>query len=658
MLGPRVHALLVVAALVVTAGLAGLSLRTDSATFDEPFHLAAGYAALTQADYRLSPDHPPLGRIWAALPLLFVDPHWPPPDDPAWLAADCNAFAIRWLFGTENRHHFIVLGRCLMVVLLLATVAATYATARHLYGPAAALVALALAALDPTLLAHGRLITTDLPITLANTLVLLTVARLLERVSWPRLLAAAGAVAVLPGTKMSWPVVLPALAVMAAVAVFRRAPLELAGRSSAVGPTPAGPRPLVRPAERVPTVLALVGVLGLAAWGGIWAAYQGQSTILPSPPPGPVPAEVQERMQQTQARLEQDWQIALLDPATGRPRTDPVTRGLVAAAEYHLLPDAYVFGLARVRFLTGQRYAYLCGAYSTTGWASYFPIALLIKTPLATLLLAAAGLAALALRRVPVRSPLLLLGILGFWAVHGLSSMTAHLNIGHRHLLPLYPLLCVLAGGAVAWLGGRGPRVVLGMLLLWLAGANLSTFPHYLAYFNEVVGGRSRGHLYLADSNLDWGQDLLRLAAWARTHPDEPLKLAYFGSVPPPAYVPCRSLPSHFDWAPRADLDAGTYVVSVTQLLGVYDPEIRRGYWTARSRAAYESLGRIATSTPEPGEPPEKAQLREQAAVEFAELRYKRLLSRLADRVPDERIGAGLFVFRLTARDVAELTRP
>jgi len=696
--------------LLVAAVLAVLSLRTDSATFDEPFHLAAGYAALTQADYRLSPDHPPLGRIWAALPLLFVDAHWPSPDDPDWVAADCNALAIRWLFGHENRHHFIVLGRGMMVALLLATLAATYATARQLYGPAAALLALALAALDPTLLAHGRLVTTDLPLTLVNALVLLTVARLLEHVSWPRLIAAVLAVAALPATKMSWPVVLPALALMAAAAVLRRAPLQVAGRlpterpwradpaagrsragapaspagepgsragapatpESAAGPAPPGRRPeeplppdppigprlVVRRAQRAPTVVALVAVLGLAAWGGIWAAYQGQSTILPSPPPGPVPTEVQERMNRTQSRLEQDWQIALLDTGTGRPRTDLLTRGLVAAAEYHLLPDAYIFGLARVRFLTGQRYAYLCGEYSTTGWASYFPIAFLIKTPVATLVLLAAGLAALLLRRVTVCSPVLLIGLLGFVAAHGASSVTANLNIGHRHLLPLYPVVCVLAGGAVAWFGRRGPRLAVAGLLIWLAGANLTTFPHYLAYFNELVGGRTRGHLYLADSNLDWGQDLFRLAAWARAHPDEPLKLAYFGSAPPPAYVPCRSLPSHFDWRPRAELDAGTYVVSATQLLGVYDPEIRRDYWTARNRAAYAELGRIAASVPEPGEPPDKTQLRAQAAAEFAELRYKRLLSRLADRPPDERVGAALFVYRLSARDVAELTRP
>ncbi len=656
--GPRAHACFVAAALLVAALLAVLSLRTDSATFDEPFHLAAGYAALTQSDYRLSPDHPPLGRIWAALPLLFVDAHWPSPDDPHWVAADCNALAIRWLFGHENRHHFIVLGRGMMVALLLATLAATYATARQLYGSAAALLALALAALDPTLLAHGRLVTTDLPLTLANALVLLTVARLLEHVSWPRLIAAALAVAALPTTKMSWPVVLPALALMAAAAVLRRAPLQVAGRPPSAGPAPAGPRLLVRPAERVPTVFALVGVLGLAAWGGIWAAYQGQSTILPSPPPGPVPTELQERMNRTQSRLEQDWQIALLDTATGRPRTDLLTRGLVAAAEYHLLPDAYIFGLARVRFLTGQRYAYLCGEYSTTGWASYFPIAFLIKTPVATLVLLAAGLAGLLLRRVTVRSPVLLIGLLGFVAAHGASSVTANLNIGHRHLLPLYPVVCVLAGGAVAWFGRRGPRLAVAGLLIWLAGANLTTFPHYLAYFNELVGGRTRGHLYLADSNLDWGQDLLRLAAWARAHPDEPLKLAYFGSAPPPAYVSCRSLPSHFDWQPRAALDAGTYVVSATQLLGVYDPEIRRDYWTARNRAAYAELGRIAASVPEPGEPPDKTRLRAQAAAEFAEMRYKRLLSRLADRPPDERVGAALFVYRLSARDVAELTRP
>ncbi|MCK4343559.1 MAG: glycosyltransferase family 39 protein, partial [Phycisphaerae bacterium] len=178
--------------LVVVAVLAVTSLVTDSPTFDEPFHLAAGLSYLKTGDFRLSPDHPPLARMWVAWPLLRADVEWPPPDNQAWIKTDNATFSVQWLFELNNKgHRFVLVGRCMMVVLLLATCLATYGLARTLFGPSAGLLALTLAALSPTLLAHGRLITTDLPITLCNVLVLLTFARLMRRITWPRLIAAA-----------------------------------------------------------------------------------------------------------------------------------------------------------------------------------------------------------------------------------------------------------------------------------------------------------------------------------------------------------------------------------------------------------------------------------------------------------------------------------
>jgi len=652
---PRLHYVAVSLLLVFTAVRAISSLIGDSVTFDEPFHLAAGVNAWRNADYRISPDHPPLGRMWAALPLLLMDYRWPDPNHKGWREADDAAFCVHWLFELNDAQRLIVPARCMMVVLLLGVCLATYALARLLFGPQAALLALLLACLSPTLLAHGRLVTTDMPVTFGVALSLLTVGWLLRRASWPRLIAAAVALAVTALTKYSWPLVLPALAVMLLGALFGRRPLEV--------PTPPGTtatgaplRHLVRRRQRASVLLGACAVIALVVWAGIWAGYRWQPTLL-APPPDDADPNAEAAFEETRQIMIALWEIAFYDP-TGRPRTGPLPALLQWAADHHVLPEGYVFGLARTLFFTAQRRAYLMGDYSDSGWRSYFPIAFLIKTPLATQLLILAGLAALFRRRMALRDGLLLAGVGTFIVLYAGYLIQGTVNIGHRHLLPLYPPLLALAGASAGWLTTRAGRGLIGVALAWLIVAHVRIHPHYLAYFNELVGGPANGHRFLADSNLDWGQDLLRLAAYARQHPSEPIKLAYFGSAPPTYYLPCEALPSYFPFRPVAELAPGTYVVSATQLVGVYDPELRPTFWTPDACRAYAQLARMAARVPAPEAPPELQAQHAQAAREYAELRAKRLIARLRERPADERIGYSLHVYRLTVADLDTLTRP
>ncbi len=660
----RLHFVLVPGLLVLTAVLAVTSLLTDSPTFDEPFHLAAGVSYLKTGDFRLSPDHPPLARLWAAWPLLLTDCRWPAADNEAWVKTDNATFAVHWLFELNDGQRLVVIGRCMMVILLLATCLTTYGLARTLCGPAAGLMALVLATLSPTLLAHGRLVTTDLPIALCNALVLLTFARLMRRITWPRLLVAALALTAASVTKFSWPLVLPALGVMAVVAIFGRRPIETAaGQPTAKddGPHsgPYGPKSqtlLTRRRDRAALLLGCGLFIGLTMWAGIWTCYGWRTTIIAPPSVDQDTPEVQARIEQTVAMIAADWNRAFHSP-DGTPRRGLLPTLLNVAADRRLLPDAYIFGLAKTLHFTGQRYAYLMGEYSDNGWRTYFPIAFAIKTPLATQLLLLAGIAAFVLRRARSRDDVLLIGLAVFATVYAIFMIRSQVNIGHRHLLPLYPVLFAIGGASAAWLTACVGRWLVGGALVWLLAATMWIHPNYLAYFNEIVGGPSRGFLYLADSNVDWGQDLLRLADYARRHPDQPIKLAYFGSAIPTRFVPCTALPSHFGFEPRAELSAGTYVVSATQLLGIYDPEIRDSFW-ADYGWAYRDLGRIASSIPSDDESPELRARRADAAREYADLRVKLLLNRLKVRPPDGRIGYSLLVYRLTGAEIEQLTGP
>ena len=170
-------------------------------------------------------------------------------------------------------------------------------------------------------------------------------------------------------------------------------------------------------------------------------------------------------------------------------------------------------------------------------------------------------------------------------AVYLAATATRGLQIGHRHLLPIYPFLFLAAGEAAAalarWRAPKGAWLA-AALGLWYAGGTLVQHPHHLAYFNELGGGPANGWRLLVDSNLDWGQDLKRLGEWARANHAGKLKLSYFGSADPGYYgIESEALPGytspHAARITREIRPGDTVVVSATNLQGVYlEPEDQR----------------------------------------------------------------------------------
>src|SRR6185295_8529389 len=175
-----------------------------------------------------------------------------------------------------------------------------------------------------------------------------------------------------------------------------------------------------------------------------------------------------------------------------------------------------------------------------------------VKTPLPLILLAAAALFFAFRSRAPRAEWFLWLPV----AIYTALTIAQRLNIGHRYLLPIYPFLCVAAGRAAARLvESRRARLAVGALLAWYAAGTLLLHPHYLAYFNETIGGPRHGYRWLVDSNLDWGQDLPGLAAYLREHHEENVKLSYFGIADPAYYgITAERLPG---FPPPAHMTAG-----------------------------------------------------------------------------------------------------
>jgi hypothetical protein len=242
----------------------------------------------------------------------------------------------------------------------------------------------------------------------------------------------------------------------------------------------------------------------------------------------------------------------------------------------HLPAHAYLLGLNHVAdHNAGGHSSYLLGMRSETGWWYYFPVVFAVKSTMAALaaagLLLAAGLWQ-AWKRQSI-SPMAL-GLALPPLLYFASSMTSGINIGMRHILPVYPFLYV---GAAAWLATRAnwrPGVtVLALIVALQMGECARITPDYLAFFNELAGGPGRGPEYLVDSNIDWGQDVKKLGLWLDAHTGKRrARVYYFGNAQMGYYgIDEMGYPKALDQKGWDEIDEYC-VANVTPLEGVYVP--------------------------------------------------------------------------------------
>ena len=172
--------------------------------------------------------------------------------------------------------------------------------------------------------------------------------------------------------------------------------------------------------------------------------------------------------------------------------------------------------------------------------------------------------------------------------VYGVSAIATNLNLGVRHVLPLYPFLFVALGIGVwrmmcrwAPLGG----LLALALLLGLVVESAMAWPNYIAFFNTPSGGSRGGVKLLSDSNLDWGQDLPLLRDWQEENPTRKLYLCYFGTADPRFYkLDFTNLPGGWPWMPETvpTQPGGVLAISATNLQGTY--------FGTQARDFYQSL--------------------------------------------------------------------
>ncbi len=536
-----------------------LSLRDKSGTFDETAHLPAGYLHLRFGDYSFNPSHPPLVKMLAAVPLLFMEVKMPPEGE---RFTDFRS-AQRFLYEVNDADRLLFLGRLAVLPLALLLGCIIFLWTKQLFGRAAASFALFLYSFEPNILAHAGLVNTDFGAACFIFLAIYAFHRLVHRVSPLHLLGAGLALGLAWLTKFSTLTLLPMLVVLGigVSVVPHTIALQLCGLA---------PRQVTARTGKLLLLGAVLVGMGLVAYGTIWAAYRfryGGSALPGQAYQGP-------------------WSQYL-------PEQPAIKQLILWMWEARALPEAYLYGFLTVIRSLNRDSVFLLGRLSVDGggWWYYFIVTYMLKTPLPLLFLLL--MAPVALRPLWRKDPVAVLCLVVPVMVYFGIASVSRLNIGHRHILPIYPFLFVMAGSLVPWL--RRQRVlvggVVGVIAAWYVVSSVATFPHYLAYFNELAGGPEHGYKYLVDSNLDWGQDLKGLKRYMDAQGIERVWLSYFGSARPEYYeIAYDYLPSYIIWDAQHVRDdvfrfdilpplRGTVAISATNLHGVYFPSGKTDYF-------------------------------------------------------------------------------
>jgi hypothetical protein len=269
--------------------------------------------------------------------------------------------------------------------------------------------------------------------------------------------------------------------------------------------------------------------------------------------------------------------------------TPSVRRMVYALAESFPVPaPAYFADLAWLwRYARAGHPSFIMGTHGVTGWWFYFPVAFLIKTPVPLLVLLGVATYLSLRHREKVREEyFLLVSMLLLFT----SSMFSSIDIGYRNILPVLPFAFVYVSKVAARIRGHLAQLMLLSLCLWYVAGTVAIRPHYLAYFNELIGGPDNGYMYLVDSNLDWGQNLKNLKEYMDGRGIDEIYLSYFGTADPVYYgIRYRPLP---DAPPADDTAPAYYAISATSLQGVYAQERGTSHWLAQ----YQPVDRVGHS--------------------------------------------------------------
>ena len=480
------------------------NIPADSGTVDEIAHIPAGYSYIKYGDFRLNPEHPPLAKALAGFPLLFQKDISGPKDDWSW--EGINQWEAGWymLYEAGNDPAEILFWTRLPIILLTIGLGLfLYKWAAELYGRKVGLLVLTLFAFYPDIIAHGRLVTTDIAAAFGFVVAIYFFDKMLQKPTARTIIFAALIFALAQLLKFSAFL----LFIILFLIVLFKAFLER--KEKKFWPS----------FWQYFKYFFLVCVLSVIF---VWIVY--------IPFVWNTPASVEHEV--IERNLTSNPDTLALRNFLHSFENNPITRGL----GHYLLGIMLVVG--RVE---GGNATFILGQLSDKSISWYFPVTWLLKTSISIIIFTFWALIAFLLKKGKstkevYKVTLFLIPIAIYWAV----TLKGSLNIGIRHLLPTVPFVLLLIGYlfnqvySVAKITYK--KVIVIILMLFMIISTLLYFPHYISYFNEFVPKNER-YNYLTDSSLDWGQDLLRLKQYIDENNIDEIKIDYFGGSVPDYYI-------------------------------------------------------------------------------------------------------------------------
>jgi len=551
---------------LVSFGLMLNASLQESATMDELAHIPAGYGYVKYLDYRLNPEHPPLVKAIATLPLLFQNLNFPT-DKSSW-QTDVNGQWVagaQFLYESNNDADKIIqwsrLGPMLLTLILIIFI---YLWSKELLGRWWALLPTFLFGLSPTVLAHGHYVTTDIGAALGIFSALYFFVKFLNpphNIVWginnpskKYLIFSGIAFGIAQLLKFSSVLIIPFFIFLIIVFYVRKIIIDWRDTK----PSKKFKRFSIR-AFRYARSVFLIFIIGYAV---VYAAYfvftinypleRQKSDIeftLTSFAGGPVPSGKICDLNYNKMRCLADINILMSEKRLTQPLAE------------------YMLGVLMVmQRSSGGNTGYFLNEVSSSGWWYYFPILFIFKEPVPSLILILiAFLFSIwnILKKIRI-NPLLKninphqsaskindylalhfaeFSILSFTIFYWLYSIKSPLNIGIRHILPTMPFIYILMASAAKKIVNSSTirKYLLAAFLLWFALETLFATPYYLSYFNQFGGGIWNGFKNAVDSNYDWGQDLKRLKKFVDNPPAgeniDKIAIDYFGGGNPKYYL-------------------------------------------------------------------------------------------------------------------------
>jgi len=560
--------------LATFALLAFTSMWDDNANYDERIHLPAGYSYVTQQDMRLNPEHPPLVKDLAVLPLLLMKINFPYKSwgwntsltadssrTPAW-QTDVGFGNDLLYYSGNDAQKMMRYGRIPIILIGILLGFYIFRFARELWGDLAGIIALGFYSFSPTFLAHTRLVTTDVAAAAAFFISFYYLYKWLKISTYRNLFIFGIVLGISFLTKFSSFLSVPIFGFIVLVRIL----LQERGKK-------------LWAFKKYLGGFILVLIIAYLVVGAVYAYHIWNYPI--------------QKQAIDSAFILSTFGFRPLANFSVWLSSQPVLRAW----------GHYFLGvLMTLQRSGGGNTTYYFGEVSANGSRSYFPLVYLIKEPLAYVLLAFFALF-LALKKFVVykisdgklfrqdfsnllKNNFAEFGMLAIIVVYWIFSIKSNLNIGVRHILPTLPFIYALTARQISfWIKGGVMRIsnykgfwqlfglywqrlkrgiIIVVLFIWAIISVVSVWPSFLAYFNGIAGGPDNGYKFVVDSNLDWGQDILRLAQFIEKNNIKEIKMDYFSGAPAEYYIKTAKITTFNREVPQK----GWLAVSATILMG------------------------------------------------------------------------------------------